>query len=463
MDTVISAVISDFISRFISFVVEKYQQASQVAAPKIPRLQRLLLRASTVVEEAERRQITNHGMLLQLKQLRESMYRGYYMLDTSGVRLRRSKVGVEVSLYELQVQIVDNLEAMLDDMKEFLLVLMNCPPIVRQPYSTYLFMERCMFGRQVEKEHIIDFLLSPCSSLDVLPVIGPIYVGKNTLVEHACREDVVQRSFSNILHLSSDDLKDIANDTGTDNHMKFLSCGRCVVVVELVHDSDVVAWGKLYSSLLLCHGVERSSKAILISRMDCASSLGTVQALRLTSRLREEEYWYFFRVLAFGSANPYDHHPDLASIAKEIAIEINSLFMLTISIARVLRANLSVQFWRRALFCIRKSVQMHIHDLGEDPRKMQSCNGYMFGFSQDSPLMCCYYRYKMRSMIRGDMASVITSEDMLTAKPAKYGEKFDVVTRSHIPPYHNYVSCWVIDKNRRVNVGNKRRRKRKRN
>ncbi|CAO2185100.1 unnamed protein product [Urochloa humidicola] len=97
MDTVISAVVSDFISRFISFVVEKYQQADQVAALKISRLQRLLLRASIVVEEAERRQITNHGMLLQLKQLRESMYRGYYMLDTLGVRLPRpNNGGVEI-------------------------------------------------------------------------------------------------------------------------------------------------------------------------------------------------------------------------------------------------------------------------------------------------------------------------------------------------------------------------------
>lgn len=66
-----------------------------------------------------------------------------------------------------------------------------------------------MFGRHVEKEHIINFLLSPCPSLDVLPVIGPCYVGKKTLVEHACREEIVQRNFSRISHFSSDDLKNI--------------------------------------------------------------------------------------------------------------------------------------------------------------------------------------------------------------------------------------------------------------
>ncbi|RCV24107.1 hypothetical protein SETIT_5G057900v2 [Setaria italica] len=420
MDTVISAVISDFISRFISFIVENYQAHHQVATHKISRLQRLLLRASIVVEEADGRQITNHGMLLQLKQLRESLYRGYYMLDTSDVWPSRSNGLLE-------------------------------------PYSTYLFMERCMFGRQSEKEHIVNFLLSPCSSLDILPVIGPIYVGKNTLVEHACREEIVRRNFSKILHFSSDDLMDLANGTDTDNHIckKFNpSGGRSVIVVELVHDSDVVAWGKLYHSLR--RGVD-SSKVILISRMDCASSLGTVEALRLT-RLREEEHWYFFRVLAFGSANPYDHHPDLASIAKEIAMGIRGSLMTTRTIARVLRGNLNVQFWRRALCSIRKVMQVHIHVFGEDPRETQSSNrflSYFLGFSQDSPLMFCYNRYKTRSMMQGDMTNKKRAEDVLTSRPVQNGEMFDIAGQSHIPPYHNYVSCWVVEKNRRVNLGNK--------
>nr|TKW12785.1 hypothetical protein SEVIR_5G057400v2 [Setaria viridis] len=457
MDTVISAVISDFISRFISFIVENYQAHHQVATHKISRLQRLLLRASIVVEEADGRQITNHGMLLQLKQLRESLYRGYYMLDTSDVWPSRSNGLLEVSQYKLQVQFMSNLEAMLNDMKEFLLLLMNCPPIIRQPYSTYLFMERCMFGRQSEKELIVNFLLSPCSSLDILPVIGPIYVGKNTLVEHACREEIVRRNFSKILHFSSDDLMDLANGTDTDNHIckKFNpSGGRSVIVVELVHDSDVVAWGKLYHSLR--RGVD-SSKVILISRMDCASSLGTVEALRLT-RLREEEHWYFFRVLAFGSANPYDHHPDLASIAKEIAMGIRGSLMTTRTIARVLRGNLNVQFWRRALCSIRKVMQVHIHVFGEDPRETQSSNrflSYFLGFSQDSPLMFCYNRYKTRSMMQGDMTNKKRAEDVLTSRPVQNGEMFDIAGQSHIPPYHNYVSCWVVEKNRRVNLGNK--------
>jgi len=45
------------------------------------RLEHVLLRIHTIVEEAEGRCITNQGMLLQLKMLMEGMYEGHYVLD----------------------------------------------------------------------------------------------------------------------------------------------------------------------------------------------------------------------------------------------------------------------------------------------------------------------------------------------------------------------------------------------
>ncbi|RLN24490.1 hypothetical protein C2845_PM07G05220 [Panicum miliaceum] len=468
MDAVISAVVTDLISRFISFILQKSHQAHRAAANNTPRLQRLLLRARAVVEEADGRRIANHGMLVQLKQLRDSMYRGFYMLDTSQAAcLSRpnGSGGLEEAAtrqHELQEKIMDDLEAMLADMKEFLLLLMQCPPIARQPYSTYLFMERCVFGRRMEKEHIVSFLLSPCSSLDVLPVTGPFYIGKSTLVEHACREEAVQRSFSNILRLSSDDLNDLAagsDDSTMDGHkLGRPSYGRSLLIVELVQDTDLAAWSKLHRSLR--RRSDGRTKAILISRMDRASSLGTVQALRLT-KLRREEYWYFFRVLAFGSADPYDHHPSLVPIAERIAAEIDGAsFMMTGAIARALRADLSAQFWGRALGYVTKSMRMHARVFGEDPRAAQSGErylSYIHGLKQDCPPMLCYRRYKTRSLQGDTTASEAMTGDVFAAatRSVRCGDKFDFVTQSHIPPYYYYVSRWVVEKRKRVHPGNK--------
>ncbi|CAO2198450.1 unnamed protein product, partial [Urochloa humidicola] len=102
--------------------------------------------------------------------------------------------------------VVDTLEAALSDTKEFVVLLGGCPRLNQQPYNTYLYMERCMFGRQMEKEHIISFLLQPAQDLEVLPVIGPHEVGKRTLVEHVWLEERVRNHFAKIHRLCSDDL-----------------------------------------------------------------------------------------------------------------------------------------------------------------------------------------------------------------------------------------------------------------
>lgn len=271
MDTVLSAVLSDLTSRFISFVTEKYRSYGATRENEIPRLQRLLLRVSTIVAEAEGRRVTNPSMLLQLRQLREAMYRGFYLMDIAGASSASPpKHWAAVSKHK------------------HLLILMHCPLIVRQPYSAYMFMERCMFGRHAEKERIANFLLHPSLSLGVLPVIGPCFVGKRTLVEHACGDETVRRNFKQILRFRRDGLSDLDHKL-----RKLCISGKrpSLIVVEIVEELDVIAWAKLNKSLRR-HG-DNGSRVILVSSMDCVSSLGTVQALWLT-RLHEVEYYYFF-------------------------------------------------------------------------------------------------------------------------------------------------------------------------
>ncbi|TVU13286.1 hypothetical protein EJB05_40823, partial [Eragrostis curvula] len=54
-------------------------------------LQRALLRAQVIVDEATKRHIINQVMLQHLGILRDTMYRGYYMLDTFRYKHHREK------------------------------------------------------------------------------------------------------------------------------------------------------------------------------------------------------------------------------------------------------------------------------------------------------------------------------------------------------------------------------------
>ena len=81
MEIFISAVLGELASRSINFVI------SRSSKPKVPdvesSLQRALLRAQVVIDEATGCQITNQAMLQQLEMLKDAMYKGCYILDTS--------------------------------------------------------------------------------------------------------------------------------------------------------------------------------------------------------------------------------------------------------------------------------------------------------------------------------------------------------------------------------------------
>jgi hypothetical protein len=174
--------------------------------------QRLLRWVNVIIEEAEAGKITNQAMVHQLDMLRKEMYKGYFTMDN----LRRKadeeykttdhdvshpfalskfnpakrlffSTGVTHGEKELQ-QVLYNLNEIISDMSEFTIFLKNYPPLYRQPYRMHLILNKCMFGRQMEMDRIINFLMlvEPTSTkhVGVLPVVGPAEVGKSTLVAH---------------------------------------------------------------------------------------------------------------------------------------------------------------------------------------------------------------------------------------------------------------------------------------
>ncbi|VAI48976.1 unnamed protein product [Triticum turgidum subsp. durum] len=280
MDLAISAVTGDLASRFISFLMNKYTD-HVCSEEKAERLQQLLLRVHTVVEEADGRCITNSCMLMQLKQLSSAMYQGYHVLDnvrykqhkeaskdlvsdssTSSdyiipfkrARTAYSSTNKKASNSELQ-SVLQNLEAAVANMVEFVVLLGGCERLAHRPYDAYLHVDNFMFGRHVEKQQIISFLLEENipGPPAVLPIVGGRGVGKRTLVAHVCRYDRVCSHFAVILHLSGDDVTRIRDH-------EFPS-GKTLVVVEFASDVDDDDWRTFYSSVT---SMDRGSKVIIL-------------------------------------------------------------------------------------------------------------------------------------------------------------------------------------------------------
>nr|CAB3464629.1 unnamed protein product [Digitaria exilis] len=500
MELFSSAVITELVNRSISFLFARCKKKTTVTVQEdLHLLRRLLMRSDTIVEEAERRDVVNPDMLQQLKALRDQTHRGYYVLDTvrcralPGIgggghvdsdsddddddeevglnrrafalsmfnpakRLRQESiaainVGADASSGELR-QVVCSLQAMIDGMDEFVMLLMSCPPLYRQPYSVYLSLDRCMFGRSMEKDMIIEFLLqseppdAAVNNLGVLPIIGPTHIGKSTLVEHVCHDEKVRNHFSLISVYRGNDLKDETEASFRDkcvikHQNDQASEKRLLIVIELLEDVDEDAWKRLYS----CErSMPRGSKMIITSRSENIIRFGTTEPLRL-KRLPVEAYWYLFRTAAFGSDDP-EQHPKLASIALEMVDAMQGSFIFASMGADVLRANFNTRCWTRILTRLRQYLQKNASLIGEYPDdvKVKGFPRFSWSIIKEKPdkyfmLHDIYQRESAHEKV-----PQISLSDLLTDRAQTTGKHEILFWKSRIPPYFNYIcKCEVRD------------------
>jgi len=140
-----------------------------------------------------------------------------------------------------------------------------------------------MFGRQMEMERIMDFLMQKehpgTESVLVLPIVGPTFVGKSTLVAHVYNDPRVRNYFSQIMVISGDDINNenlvSLQDAGVIVHRNNAmgENEKVLAIIEFSGDVDEVAWNNLYS----CSGVYlgRGSRMIITSISNKVMKFGT--------------------------------------------------------------------------------------------------------------------------------------------------------------------------------------------
>jgi len=482
MEIALSTFLGEIAQRSVSFFIGKLSNKEEVitSLPSDESLHRKLLRICIIVEDAEGRQIRSQAMLEQLKVLRAGMYRGYYALDTFRyqsykedegedddelshqysfaiskfnpakriqLRGRSSSQGGETELH----QVLGSLDVTITDAREFLMFLKDCPPLYHRLYNTYMVLEKCMFGRHAEMEHIINFLMQKCApgstgDFGVLPVVGPAKAGKSTLVEHVCNDERVRSAFSRIVFFAEGDLEgriDCVRDGGKVKYPSHASECRdqsVLVVVEVDGDISDAAWSSLCSASKRCatNGVIRF---IICSRSDEIVRFGTTRALKVEN-LTQEAFWYFFKALAFGSVDPREE-PKLVSMAMEIAPWLNCFFIAGNTIARMLRDNLSAKFWRRALTSFREVSQRRYSFFIFDAQPINPSQNrkILIRRLNGSDEYCSIFNGYQTNSSQVE-APMITLQEVLSGSVVRRGEFHVLAWRSPIPPYHSYIcSC----------------------
>ncbi|KAI4988460.1 hypothetical protein ZWY2020_030090 [Hordeum vulgare] len=240
---------------------------------------------------------------------------------------------------------------------------------IRRPLATNIFVDGQMFGRHVEKERIINFLLddhgpSIMGNLPLLPIVGDIGVGKTTLVQHVCDDARLRNRFPIIMLFNFSSTyamamggatvvlksKHVIGGSGKLNHpLQVLNENfrrkRFLMVFEDVDMHKKRMLEELLPSLR--HG-KQGSKIILTTNIrHVAASMGTVEPIKLKV-LPHPEYWFFFKAHAF-AATDIEENPRLLAVGKAIARKLNGSFFGAKIVGGVLKAHPNLQLWCKIL------------------------------------------------------------------------------------------------------------------
>jgi hypothetical protein len=393
-DVIFSSVVGDMVSRAISLLTKKLKSKMSSEA-KLQTLHHMVIRIQSVVEEAEERQISSQGLLSWLSELNNGLYQGRYMLDiyrygvtdtachidgdhqvnsqssvSSFNHAKRLRVALDTTktmwspkydVTELD-HVLENLQRICQNIKEFILLLQSKPPLVHRPITTSLYVENQMFGRHVERERIINFLLSGkndplARELSILPIIGHTGVGKTTLVQHACVDPRVSNYFSSILVFDSWITHCMGNTIAGIWHYE----DPAQIIIDKVHGRRFlivfqdVAFHQMQNLemilllLLRLRSGKHGSKIILTSNNKHVARIGTVKPIILHD-LPQAEYWFFFKAHAFGSTD-LEMDQGLMKIGRIIARRLKGSFLGAKIVGGLLKANPSPKLWQTIANC----------------------------------------------------------------------------------------------------------------
>lgn len=305
---------------------------------------------------------------------------------------------------------------------------------------------------RLEREQIIRSLLEVDGDdgLDVLPIIGRHRSGKKTLMENVCSDERVRRHFSMISLLDGDDFEGemlqapfnfLSWREGVVITNHDLKLKRCLFVIEFAFSVDQEAWQMFYNhatNLMMGTG---GSKIVIISSLKQAARLGTTRPMTIMP-LPPEQFWCFFKAIAFGSADPKEN-PKLLSIGMQVAAALDAGFARAHVYGCALRANLDGNAWSAVLRIARKNKK----GTAFNRCRNRIVSLYSVG-TLEAGDSCIFKRSRVDVVQRKKLPDMTISNlcnrrKVEEATPA--GEIQVVQWRSILPPYRVFLSTVILD------------------
>ncbi|XP_048330237.2 putative disease resistance RPP13-like protein 1 isoform X1 [Ziziphus jujuba] len=464
--------------------IMEFVRRNKVDAGLLNKLEIMLLSVKGVLNDAEKKQVSDSNVRQWLQKLNDAIHDAEDLVDeinTEALRCEieggqsqssrtgtwlfqqvRNFISSRLNVKDVEQRINDILNTLkyIVDQKQHLGLSEGVEPITSS-CATTLVKESDIYGRDDDKQAILDFLLSDDGHrLSVLPIVGMAGIGKTILAQLVYNEignKVMQKPFdiiawitvsveSNVSTLTEAIYKEVtkSSESTIKETFKlqqklgdFLKGKKFLLVLDDVWNVDYKRWCELRSPF---ESTAHGSKIIVTTRSaDVASDLGTVPSRDLQI-LSEEDGWQLVKKRAFNDVEQ-DVSPDLEVIGRQIVRKCKGLPLAIKSLSCLLHSKQEIKYWENVLNndiwdlpkCedILPALWLSYYYL---PSHLKRCFAYCSIFPKD-------YKIEKKVLILLWMAQDLLQPHK-TKIPEEVGEEYinDLVSRS-------FFQYWSMNKN----------------
>ncbi|CAI0461770.1 unnamed protein product [Linum tenue] len=341
--SILGAFLQVLFDRIASREVLDFFRGQKLSVGLLQKLNTMLIYVSGVLDDAEEKQITKPSVKLWLDELKDAVYVADDLLDEVAYESLRSELESHHSSISVHQPFKIELEAQLREILERLEYLLNQrdglglreggfvrenPSSSKLPSTSLVDEFGGVYGRDADREAIMELLLENGNGVGVIPIVGMGGVGKTTLAQLVYNDRRVEDCFNvkawvcvsqepSISKITKDILEEVTGGTfdGNFNQLQLELKGRLkgkkfLIVLDDVWNDKYADWDVLRRPLMT--GVPGSVVLVTTRNESVASIMQTVPIYNLKGLSCDDSCYHYLpshlkRCFAYCAIFPKDY------------------------------------------------------------------------------------------------------------------------------------------------------------